>query len=92
MGVFLGLLVPWVIYLNYQVTTEFEGRKWDLPSHVFARALDLYPGALLPVRDLEMELKAAGYRSSGQVSRPGQYRVSGDNVEIFAGLSVSMTG
>jgi len=82
-GVFLGLLVPWVIYLNYQVTTEFEGRKWDLPSHVFARSLDLYPGALLPVQDLEMELKASGYRSSNELSRPGQYRKSGNSVEIF---------
>jgi penicillin-binding protein 1B len=82
-GVSLGLLVPWVIYLNYQVTTEFEGRKWDLPSHVYARSLDLYPGALLPVRDLEMELKAAGYRSADPVSRPGQFRVSGSNVEIY---------
>jgi penicillin-binding protein 1B len=39
-GIFLGLMVPWVMYLNYQVTTEFEGRKWDLPSRVYARALD----------------------------------------------------
>ena len=82
-GVFLGLLVPWVVYLNYQVTTEFEGRKWDLPSRVFARALDLYPGAALPIPDLEMELRASGYHASGQVSRPGQYRVSGNAVEIY---------
>jgi penicillin-binding protein 1B len=82
-GVFLGLLVPWVVYLNYQVTTEFEGRKWDLPSRVYARALDLYPGAALPIADLEMELRASGYHASGKVSRPGQYRVSGNTVEIY---------
>jgi len=82
-GVFLGLLVPWVVYLNYQVTTEFEGRKWDLPSRVYSRALDLYPGLALPIPDLEMELRASGYHASGQVSRPGQYRVSGNTVEIY---------
>jgi penicillin-binding protein 1B len=81
-GVSLGLLVPWVVYLNHQVTTEFEGRKWDLPSRVYARALDLYPGAALPLADLEMELKASGYRASDQPSRPGQYRLSGNTVEI----------
>jgi len=82
-GVLLGLLVPWVVYLNYQVTTEFEGRKWDLPSRVYSRALDLYPGAALPIADLEAELKASGYRSSGQASRPGQYRMSGNTVDIY---------
>ena len=82
-GVFLGLLVPWVVYLNYQVTTEFEGRKWDLPSRVYARALDLYSGAALPLPDLEMELRASGYRASAAASKPGQYRVSGNTVDIY---------
>jgi penicillin-binding protein 1B len=82
-GVLLGLLVPWTLYLNYQVTTEFEGRKWDLPSRVYARSLELYPGAATPMADLEMELKASGYRAGKPVSRPGQYRVTGDGVEIY---------
>lgn len=81
-GVCLGLLAPWVVYLNHQVTSEFEGRKWDLPSRVFARSLDLYPGAPLSLRDLETELKVSGYRRAEQTARPGQYRVSGSTVEI----------
>jgi penicillin-binding protein 1B len=81
-GIFLGLLVPWVIYLNHQVTTEFEGRKWDLPSRVFARSLDLYPGAPLSLRDLETELRVSGYRRAERAARPGQYRVAGSSVEI----------
>jgi penicillin-binding protein 1B len=82
-GVFLGLMVPWVAYLNHQVTTEFEGRKWDLPSRVFARALELYPGAPLNLRDLELELRLAGYRRGDSATRPGLYRVSGGTVEIY---------
>ncbi len=81
-GVLLGLLVPWAAYLNYQVTTEFEGRKWDLPSRVYARALELYPGAAIPLSDLEMELKASGYRPAGDTALPGQYRISGNTVDI----------
>lgn len=81
-GVFLGLMLPWVVYLNYQVTTEFEGRKWDLPSRVYARALDIYPTALMSRSNLELELKAAGYRAGKQLSRPGLYSVSGNTVEI----------
>jgi penicillin-binding protein 1B len=82
-GVCLGLLVPWVTYLNHQVTTEFEGRKWDLPSRVYARALDLYPGVPLTRKDIELELGMAGYRSRNEASRPGLYSVSGNTLNIY---------
>ena len=81
-GTTLGLLAPWVLYLNYQVTTEFEGRKWDLPSRVYARALEVYPGALLTLPDLRVELEAAGYREAGRVVQPGQFRMQGGTVWV----------
>ncbi len=81
-GISLGLLVPWTAYLNYQVTTEFEGRKWDLPSRVYARPLAVYPGALLTLDDLLLELRVAGYRETARVSQPGQYSRNGSTVEI----------
>ena len=82
-GVCLGLLVPWTAYLNYQVTTEFEGRKWDLPSRVYARALDLYPGLPITLKDLELELSIARYLRKTNADRPGLYSVSGNTVEIY---------
>jgi len=82
-GISLGLLAPWVLYLNYQVTTEFEGRKWDLPSRVYARALEVYPGALLTLPDLRVELEAAGYREAKSVTQPGQFRMQGGTVEVW---------
>jgi penicillin-binding protein 1B len=81
-GVLLGLLVPWGIYLDYQVRSEFEGRKWDLPSRVYARPLELYPGARLSRLDLEQELRAAGYHVSAAAAKPGSYHFSGDRVDI----------
>ncbi len=81
-GVCLGLLVPWTAYLNYQVTTEFEGRKWDLPSRVYARALDLYPGLPITLDDLELELSIARYLRKTNADRPGLYSVSGVTLEI----------
>ena len=82
-GVALGLMLPWVLYLNHQVTTEFEGRKWDLPSRVYARALELYPGAAVSAGDLATELEISGYRKVEQVALPGQYRVAGGRFEIY---------
>jgi penicillin-binding protein 1B len=82
-GVVLGVLLPWVIYLNHQVTTEFEGRKWDLPSRVYARPLELYGGLALTLSDLEVELDAAGYRRENSASRPGSYAIAGQSVDVF---------
>ena len=82
-GVCLGLLVPWVSYLNHQVMTEFEGRKWDLPSRVYARALDLYSGAPVTLKDLELELNIARYRRKTNAGRPGLYSISGNTLEIY---------
>lgn len=81
-GISLGLLVPWTAYLNYQVTTEFEGRKWDLPSRVYARPLAVYTGALMTMDDLLLELRVAGYRKTARVSLPGQYSRNGSTVEV----------
>jgi penicillin-binding protein 1B len=82
-GVALGLMIPWVAYLNHQVTTEFEGRKWDLPSRVFARALELYPGEPLTLQELELELKISGYRRADAAARPGLYRAAGNTLEVY---------
>lgn len=82
-GVFLGLCIPWMAYLNYQVTTEFEGRKWDLPSRVYARPLELYPGARLSRHDLEEELKYAGYRAAASAAKPGQYQLQNASADIY---------
>ena len=82
-GAFLGLCIPWTMYLNYQVTTEFEGRKWDLPSRVYARPLELYPGLRIARQDLEQELKYAGYRAVAGASKPGHYQVQNASVEVY---------
>lgn len=82
-GVALGLLIPWTLYLDHQVRTEFEGRKWDLPSRVYARPLELYPGLLIDPRMLRAELAAAGYAEVDPVTRPGQFAARGQAFTIY---------
>jgi penicillin-binding protein 1B len=81
-GLAIGLTAPWLAWLDYQVTSEFEGRKWDLPSRVYARPLSLYAGREISAAGLVEELAAAGYRPSGDATQPGSYRRSGDAFEI----------
>jgi len=83
-GLFLALLLgaPWVLWLNHQVTSEFEGRKWDLPSRVYARPLSLYQGLALTPASLAAELEAAGYRKVSSQAGEGSYTVQGGRYEI----------
>lgn len=72
-----------VIILDSVVRAKFEGAKWALPAHVFARPLDLYPGQSLSQGSLSWELEQLGYRAVSQVSRPGQFRANGTSMEIY---------
>lgn len=82
-GLGIGLLVPWMFWLNHLVTEEFEGRKWDLPSRVYARPLTLYEGQTLSPEFLRQELLAAAYRKSDKADREGSWSGSAGRYEIF---------
>jgi len=35
----------WIGYLDYTVRRQFSGQRWELPSHVYARPVEIYAGA-----------------------------------------------
>ena len=41
----LVLLAGWMVYLDAVVTSRFEGRRFEVPSRVYARPLELFDGA-----------------------------------------------
>ena len=43
-------LAGYVLYLDHLVTSRFDGRRWNLPAHVYARPLELYAGLPLSRR------------------------------------------
>ena len=78
--VLLSLLVAgvvpffvYVLYLDAQVQTQFEGKRWALPAHVYARALELYPDQTLTAGQFAAELKMLGYRELSRPQTPGSY-------------------
>lgn len=82
-GIGIGILIPWLVYLDMAVSRAFDGRKWDLPSRVYARALNLYPGLPMNMEYLVTELQAAGYREKTTVSQPGEYSRNGDRLRVY---------
>jgi penicillin-binding protein 1B len=74
----LPVLAVYVFYLDWRVTSQFEGKRWALPARVYARPLELYEGLELRPENLETELRAANYRQEGAGREPGSYtRIAG---------------
>jgi penicillin-binding protein 1B len=81
-GLLVGLLVPWTLWLNHLVTSEFEGRRWDLPSRVYARPLSLFPGLRISRSALLTELESAGYQRVPAAESAGTFAVSGARFDV----------
>ncbi len=77
----LVLLAGWMVYLDAVVTDRFEGRRFEVPSRVYARPLELYEGASVSAGALQRELELAGFRRGDGV-RPGSYQRRGDQFVI----------
>lgn len=82
-GVVIGFMVLWIGYLNQVITTRFEGPRFAFPSRVYARALELYPGAGLSRDKLVFALRAAGYTAAVGAPNPGTFDQSGARFEIY---------
>src|SRR6476620_6084323 len=78
-GLGLGFLIPYTLYLNHQVAERFGQLRWQVPTRVYARPLVLRPGLAMDAQTLKTELDAASYHSDGTGAgmRPGTYDRNG---------------
>ena len=79
-GLLAGLL--FVLYLDVTLVARFSGQKWRLPTHVYARPLEIYVGADIDRSDLIWELQTLGYREKAQMYDSGQFRRLNRAVEV----------
>ena len=82
-GVLIALIALWVVYLDFTIRAQFEGKRWALPARVYASPLELYPGRKLSVTQLGEELVALGYRH-GASSEPGSYQRERSHIDIVS--------
>ena len=83
--IFLSLLFVfsvYVIYLDFEVRSQFDGKKWSVPARVYARPLELYVGKPLTHEQIQFELKTSGYRVTEGDAKAGYYQNSGDSYRI----------
>ena len=77
-------LAAYIGYLNYLIEGRFEGDTWALPSRVYARPMEIYPGLVLSREQLEYELELSSYLPVSGEPLPGQYRLLGESLELHA--------
>lgn len=81
LAIALVLLAGWTVYLDAVITARFEGRRFEVPSRVYARPLELFEGASISVGALERELELSGFER-GAVGAPGSYQRDGGHFTI----------
>ncbi len=82
LAICLVLLLAYVIYLDVLIRIKFEGKRWALPAHVYARPLELYRGAPVSRTEFQLELDKLGYRLAYQVKESGSYARSGARFDL----------
>lgn len=76
-------LAGYLVYLDYTVRQQFEGRRFALPARVYARPLELFVGKTLEPEHLAAELKMMRYSANDDPAKPGQYAYKGNTVSIY---------
>ena len=91
-GLGLGFLIPYTLYLNHQVTQRFGELRWQIPTRVYARPLQLAPRMAMDARTLKTELDAASYFDDGTGSKPGTYARDGNRFTVSSRGFIDVDG
>lgn len=74
--ILLFILAFYLFYLNIVIIQKMSGRIWSLPSHVYARPLELYQGKSLSIAQLTLELEMLEFEKvTNRPTKPGQFRI-----------------
>lgn len=81
--ILFGLIIgAYSLYLAKSVRISFEGKRWAVPSRVYARPLELYIGKSLTAEQLRYELRLLGYRHMRETFAPAQWSQQGATFTI----------
>jgi penicillin-binding protein 1B len=79
-GGVLGAGYVW--QLDKEIRAQFEGKRWALPTRVYARPLEIYAGARLNADQFADELEGLRYRRTALVSEPGTFDRKGNTFDV----------
>lgn len=76
------LAIVYVVYLDFSIRTQFEGKRWALPARVYARPLDLYPDKMMRSAELNQEFRILHYRQVKHPREAGSYSRAGNDYVV----------
>lgn len=88
--ILLGLILftatfsAYIYYLDNEVRTSFEGKRWAVPARVFARPLEIYPDMTLTPDQFENELRVLAYHQTESPKQPGSYSRRGNHFVVIS--------
>lgn len=78
------IFIFYLFILHHQITTKFEGRRWNLPSRIYSEAVPLFNGQILTLTELKDRLEHLAYRPvSERPHEAGQYLQQQNHFEIY---------
>lgn len=83
-GIVVLLAGAYLIYLDSVIRVEFEGKRWSVPAHVYARPLELFPGQHISREQFIRELEWLNYHHGVDGGRPGSYDRHGQRFSVIS--------
>ncbi len=68
--------------LNEKVQQQFAGKRWALPTSVYGRPLEIYPGMRIGMKDFLYELSFMQYQPAHRIKIPGDYQKHRTTIEL----------
>ncbi len=73
----------YLLTLEREITSKWEGRKWNIPSRIYSDAEPLYPGLNLARAEVPAKLASLGYRRVGGTPGPGTFSRTSERLTIW---------
>lgn len=81
--VFAVLMAIYGVYLDQKIRSRIDGKVWQLPAAVYGRMVNLEPDMPISKNEMVKLLTATQYRQVTKMTRPGEFTVQGNSVEMI---------
>ncbi|QIQ21089.1 bifunctional glycosyl transferase/transpeptidase [Zophobihabitans entericus] len=78
-----AITIIYGIYLDQKIKERIDGKVWELPAAVYGQIVNLEPGSAYTQDDLISILNGAQYRQVLTATRPGEFVVVKNAIEIY---------
>ncbi|BDH47061.1 penicillin-binding protein 1B [Salmonella enterica subsp. enterica serovar Choleraesuis] len=79
----LAIIIAYGVYLDQKIRSRIDGKVWQLPAAVYGRMVNLEPDMPYNKSEIVRLLEATQYREVSKITRPGEFTVQGNSVDLL---------